>query len=250
MRLLISMVAALMTLNLNTPAWTQEVTPQVLLQRALQVRGGNDKLVRSKADLTRMKGTLFLGGGKTATFTVDTTIQLPGMMKNIQRITLDGRTVTIVQVLNGERSWFTLNDQPQKLEKATLSELSETLYLNRVTRLFPLLTEGTFQLEYLGEAKINDRPAQLLKVVGKGHRDVRLFFDKETGFLVKTEHQLEDGSGKEMKEERFYSDFRSVGGIIRPIKVSAHRMGVKIMEAELLEVKYFDRIEDSEFAHP
>jgi len=245
----VSAWAVIVILNMGTaPVWGQE-TPQTILGRALKARGGDERLLKSRADRVRMRGILFLGG-KEVPFTVETTVQLPNQMKNVQQLTTEQRTYIIVQVLNGDQAWSTLDGQPQKVEPALLNELRETLHLNRVARLTPLLSDGTVQLEVLPEGKVNDRPVQVLKVSSRGRRDIRLSFDKETGFLVKTEHLLDDGSGKEMTEERVYGDFRDVGGVRRPIKVLAYRKGAKVMEAELIDVKYFDRIEETEFAKP
>jgi hypothetical protein len=231
------------------PVWGQE-TPQTIIERAIKARGGDEGLLKKRADRVRMKGIVFLGA-KEWPFTVETTVQLPSQMKNVQQLTTEQRTYTIVQAINGEQAWSTVDGkQPAKLEPSLLNELRETLNLNRVARLTTLLRDGTVQLDLLPEARVNDRPVQVIKVSSRGRRDIRLFFDKETGFLVKTEHSLDDGSGKETVEERIYGDFRDVGGFLRAIKVVAYRKGAKVMEAELIDVKYFDRIDDAEFAKP
>jgi hypothetical protein len=250
MRLVHVSIAALVGLLLaRAEAVRAQETPQTVIQRAIKARGGEERLLKARADRVRMRGLAFLGD-KEVPFTIETTVQLPGQMKTVQQLSSQQRTVIIVQGLNGDHAWSTLDGKPEKVEPATLHEMREVLNLNRAARLTPLLADGTVQLELLSEAKVNDRPAHVVKVVTRGRRDIRLFFDKETGFLVKTEHQLDDGSGKEMVDERIYGDFRDVGGMIRPIKVVGYRKGAKVMEAELIDVKYFDRVDEAEFAKP
>ena len=77
---------------------------------------------------------------------------------------------------------------------------------------------------------------------------VKLYFDKESGLLVRTEQLLDDGNGKEIRQETAYIGFRDLGGYKRPVKMVAFREGKKVMEAELVEVKYFDKFEDAIFA--
>jgi hypothetical protein len=248
-RVRVSAWVFLVVLGVGTgPVWGQE-TPHSIIERAIKARRGDDSLLNKRADRVRMKGILFLGG-KEVPFTDETTVQLPGQMKSVKQMTTEQGTFTIVQAINGEQAWSTLNARPEKVEPALLNELREALNLNRAARLTTLLRDGMVQLDLLPEAKVNDRPVQGIKVSSRGRRDVRLFFDKETGFLVKTEHLLDDSSGKEMLDERVYGDFRDVGGFLRPIKVVAYRKGAKVMEAELIDVKYFDRIDDAEFAKP
>jgi hypothetical protein len=84
----------------------------------------------------------------------------------------------------------------------------------------------------------------------KGRKEMRLYFDKETGLLTKTEHLLADEKGKEIRQEEYYSDFKEFEGFRRPAKMLALRNGAKVMEAQLIDVKYADKIDDSEFDKP
>ena len=47
------------------------------------------------------------------------------------------------------------------------------------------LRDADFQLSPAGEVKVNDRPALGLRVSRKGWPDVNVYFDKESGLVVK-----------------------------------------------------------------
>jgi hypothetical protein len=160
------------------------------------------------------------------------------------------RKAVFVQIINGDKVYFTIDGQPQKVDDTQAEELRATLQLNQVVRLVPLLTDRAYTLEALGEVKIDDTPALGVKASVKGRRDVRLFFNKETGLLMKTEHTIDDGAGKEVVQEEIYGDFEEVQGVRRPMKVAAFRNGKKVMEADVVEVKYLDKVDDAEFAKP
>jgi hypothetical protein len=229
------------------PLQAQEA--RAIIEKAIGAHGGMDRLSRLQADRIKVKGSLYINE-KAVPFTGETLIQLPTKLKNTFQLNLENRTIKLVQIVNAENAWVTLDGQPTKVEPTALAAMRESLALSRAMRLVPLLTDRTYELSALGESKVGERTALGVRVAVKGRKDLRLFFDKESGLLVKSEHTLDDGNGKELVQEEFYSDFRDLSGFKRPIKVLALRKGAKVMEAELLEVKYYDRFEDEEFKKP
>ena len=215
----------------------------------MRAHGGLERLTRIRADQIQVKGSLFVEGKETP-FIGETLVQLPGQFKNVIQLTTPKGRVMLVQILNGDKALVTIDGQPQKIEPAALAEMRETFQLNRAVRLVPLLTDRTYSLALLGEVKVNDRPALGVRVTAKGRRELRLFFDKETGLLAKTEHTLDGPDGKEALQEVYYGDFRDLEGYKRPVKLVAFRDGKKVMEAELTGVKYHDKIDDAEFTKP
>ena len=119
-----------------------------------------------------------------------------------------------------------------------------------VIRLVPLLTDKAYTLQPLGEVKIEDQPALGVKATAKERREVRLFFQKANGLLIKTEDLMEDDAGKKVVQEEFYGDFKDDEGYKRPMKITAYRNGKKIMEAVVLDVKYLDKVDEEEFTKP
>ena len=51
-----------------------------------------------------------------------------------------------------------------------------------------------------------------MRVQGKGQRDLKLYFDRQKGLLVKAEHLLDGVGGKDVHQEVYYSDYREAGG--------------------------------------
>lgn len=225
-------------------------TPQTIIERAIRAHGGQERLARNRSDKVKIKGVV-LAAGKSVSFEGELSVQLPAQFKNVMRLTVDGRTHTLVQVLNGTKASFTVDGLPQKLDDAALTELRAMFYLNRAVRLVPLLRDRNYALTALAETKINDRPAVGVKVGARGARELRMYFDKTSNLLIKTEHVLTDKkTGKEVWQEELYSDFRDLGGFRRPVKVTVYRNGMRVMESVLTDVKYLDKIDDTEFAVP
>jgi hypothetical protein len=223
-------------------------TPREIVQRAIKAHGGEDKLGRITCDKVKVQGVLHIGNDDVP-FTAETFVQLPGQFKNTVNLTVNDSKIVLVQILNGEKAFVTKDGQPQKITDAMDREMRETIHLERAVRLVPLLTDKGFELTALDETKVNDQPVNAVKVAMKGHKDLRLYFDKQTNLLVKTEHMHDDPKeGKEVKQEEYYGTFKDLGGgFTRPTRVTAYRDGKKIMDAQLLEVKYLEKIPEAEF---
>jgi hypothetical protein len=231
---------------LSAPA---QDTPRSIVERAIAAHGGAERLSRLRADKTVIQGKIVLAAKEgLTTFTTEQTLQLPGRFKQVAKVSISpDKTITIAQVIDGDKVMMTIDGQPREVTPSGLIDLRLGLDLQRAARLVPLLTDSAYHLTALNEEKVNNRPAFGVKVSSKGRRDVRLYFDHETGLLVKTEHTRDDGSGKEVLQEEFYGDFKDFGGFRRWTRIAVFREGKKIMEAEVRDVKYFDKIDDAEF---
>lgn len=222
---------------------------RVIIERAIKAHGGAEALARNRAEKVKFKGSLILRG-HAVPFIDETTVQLPAQYKHVLE-TNDGTTkTTILQIINGDKVYVTVNSQPLKLDAAALSEMRAGMELQRAQRLLPLLEDKTYQLAVLDEIRVNDRPAVGVRVTGRGRRELRLYFDRELALLVRAEFLLDDGKGKQVRQHYFFGDFKEIAGTKRFTKVKAYRDGKQIMEAELLDAKAFDKIDDTEFAKP
>ena len=61
------------------------------------------------------------------------------------------------------------------------------------------------------------------------------------------EKQIREFENKRVVQEDYFSDFRDLGGFKRPVKIQSFRNGKKILDAELVEVRYFESLPSSDF---
>jgi hypothetical protein len=218
-----------------------------ILDKAIKASGGAEKLDLERAVRNKSTGTLNVNGGTD--FTGEHTRQGSKIRGVIQLLVMDQK-VTITMVFNGEKGWRNFNGQTMELEGAELVEFKETAYATRLRQLV-LLRDKAFGLSPLGEAKVNDRPAVGIKVVSKGHKAVKLFFDKESGLLVKSERQgIDPMTQQEFLEESIVQEFQDVDGMKLPKKVLFNRDGKKFMEQEITEVTFPKKLAKDEFDEP
>src|SRR5262249_34418538 len=118
-----------------------------------------------------------------------------------------------------------------------------------VSSLTPLKDPG-FMLAPAGEIQVEGRPALGVRVSHAGHRDVTLYFDKETHLLAQAEHQVKDEGGPEEMQETVYADYKEIEGMKHAMKLTIKRAGKLYVESEIQEYRFHDRLDDSTFAMP
>lgn len=228
-----------------------------ILKRAIQVHGGEANLNKHQATVARMKGTLYSPNLGTVPFLQESTFQAPEKFRDVLDIEVrregesKGQKFTLLSVVNGDKGWIQrAPGQIEEMNDPAMAAMKEALHLLRVQKL-TTLRDRSFTLVAMGEVRVGGRPALGLRVSAKGHQDVKLFFERDSGLLVETERQyIHPVTKKEITEERFMSDYRDVSGIKMPRKTVVYQDGKKFIEGEVIDIQFLDKIDDSEFAKP
>ena len=216
-----------------------------VVDKAIRAHGGADKLARVKQMQRSDTGTLSLGGG-AAPFKDELIVDLP------QRYRLDlvfgPQKTNITVVVNPAGGWQVTGGGAAELGKERLHEQREEMYVLYVQTLVPLRKERGFTLTSLPDAKVQGRKAAGVKVVSKGHIDVRLYFDKDSGKLVKVSRTL-PVAGLSLEKDTLLSDYKRFGGVELPTRIVEYDNGSKT--AEIKSATYsFPRITEKMFARP
>jgi hypothetical protein len=183
-------------------------------------------------------------------FTGEYQTQEPGKIRQVINATVMGTDFEQLVVINGDKGWARVQGTTSDLGKVALEAAKEEFYAGRVAELTGLKDKG-YKLAALAEKKVGDRPVVGISVAHEGHKDIFLYFDKETGMLVMSERQAVDGnSGQEYKQEERYGNYKVVDGVKRPHKLDILRDGEKFVEAEVTEYKMLEKLDDSTFERP
>jgi hypothetical protein len=219
-----------------------------IIDKAIKAHGGAEKLDPERAVRVKFKGTMGLGG-VAISFTGDNTTE-GDKSRSVIQLSVGGQEVSTTQVFNGTKGWQELGGETKEAEGAQLEEMKESAYRNKVESLV-FLSDKSLELSPGGEAKVNDRPAVGIKVVSKGHKYVKLFFDKESGLLVKTEYPGTDPmTMQEVLVEHIYQEYQDVEGLKVSKKQLTNHDGNKFIEAELVEVTFPKKLAKDEFEEP
>jgi hypothetical protein len=216
---------------------------QTIIDRAIKAVGGEEKLAKFKSHTWTEKGT-YHGMGTAQPYTGKYAVQWPDKF----RMEIEG---FFTMVLNGDKGWVSMGGATEEMSKEQLAAQKEGQFSGYVSTLLPL-KDKAFRLAPVGEAKVGDRPAVIVKVTHEGHRDVLLFFDKENNRLLKSEYKAkaQEQGGQEVKQEVFYSNYGDVDGVRFPMKILITRDGKPYVEAENSDVKAVDKLDEKVFAKP
>jgi hypothetical protein len=234
-----------------------EDEPAGILDKAIKAHGGKEKLSRLRPERSKMKVEVYVANSKGG-YDAEVTLALPD--KRLIDITQNlpgNQKMKVFTCIDGDKAWQSLSGKVMDLGEAQRNSMKQDLYVTRLTRLTPLVTDKNFTLKSLGEAtvkipaddKTEDHAVVGIRVSSPGHKDVELFFDKESHLLLKSRYQ---GSfqGKEVTEEEYYTDFKDADGCKRPMKIFNTRDGQKWRKMEITEVKYLDSVPEKLFAKP
>lgn len=220
-----------------------------LLERAIESHGGLETLSRARIDRVRLKGTMRVQE-RDVPFVAETVMNLPeGFRNHVILMPETPSKLELVHLLHSGKPSLFLNGTAQAIGPAQLDEFRETMLIQQAMRLVSLVREPGFQLEWAGKGMVNERPVEWVQVRAEGRRPLRMGFDLETGYLVRTSHTVMVDGNPRVQEET-YGDFRKLGAYKRPVRMVTTRDGKPLVEAELVDVRYPERISEAEFLSP
>jgi hypothetical protein len=238
-------------LLVSTPAALAQDWARAIVQKAIQAQGGEAQVAKLRTMRIKVEGTTNLVPGQpNLPFTVQDTWQMPDRYKTESSLRLMGQKITQTQVIDGDKGWLRADGQVQDMPKDALAEMKEQKYAEDLDRLGFLNDKG-ITLSVLAAMKIGGKPAVGVLVKSKGHRDVKLYFDKASGLLVKREQRvLDPSSGKEVRQEVVFSDYQEKDGLKHYRKVVALRDRKKVIDATVTEMEFFEMLDGKVFAKP
>jgi serine/threonine protein kinase len=219
-----------------------------------------DKAIKASGDQTKFKAQTWFekgtdyGTGTPRPFTAKFAVQFPDQF----RLEIGDSRITV----DRNKGWLVGGNNWKEMTKEQLATQRENLHGTWVLSLLPL-NDKEFTFASLGESKVNDRAVFGVKVSSQGHKDVLLYFDKATNLLVKSEQTIgllprswfdpamaETPDPKWVRQEAFYSDYKSVQGVQIPMKIVIKRDGKLYQELEKHDIQLVEKLDDKLFREP
>jgi hypothetical protein len=236
-------------LTLTGPAPAQEKECREVIARAMKAVGGEERLAVLRGTHLKGKGAVSIMG-LDLQFTVEMLSQQPDRQKTVLDLNVNGMDIQVTQVFRGDKGWTSVMGNVTEVDADTVKSYRDSLHEERVAGLVAL-KEKHYQLTLLGEAKVGDRQAVGVRVAREGYRDVKLYFDKQSHLLVKSETRTLDPGKQEVNQEKFYSDFKElIPGLKLATKQVINHDGKRFMEVTVTELRAVDQFDDKVFAKP
>jgi hypothetical protein len=238
-------------LLLSAPAGFAQDGPRAIIEKGIQAQGGATKIAKLRTMRIKVEGTTDLVPGQpNLPITIEDIWQMPNQYKSSSSFQFMGKQFSQTQVIDGDKGWVQINGQVQDMPNEALAEMKEQRYAEDLDRL-SFLREKGIELSVLDEIKVEGMPAVGVLVKCRGHRDVKLYFNKASGLLVKREQRVLDASSnKEVRQEVIFGDYQEKDGLNHYRKIVAFRDGKKVIDARVTEIEFFDKLDQKAFANP
>ena len=175
-------------------------TPQQIVDKYIAAVGGKEAAAKLKT--RAIKGSYVNIQGNT--LPMEMLFEAPSKLL----ITVNGQQGTITQSLNGSAGWMKIGERQREMDQvevARLRSLALGLDALQLKEPYPRMTFG-------GKEKIGDRDAFVLRTITPDRKRVRLYFDAETGLLLRR-YTLTDTPVGQDPEQIDFEDYRDVDGI-------------------------------------
>jgi hypothetical protein len=213
-----------------------------ILERAIKAHGGAEALARTQISVRNGRGTAWLPSEMP--FQSEMTANLPSQV----RVTFEANRARFLTVINGNQGWQSIGGAVAELSGPRLTELQEENYVWWLATLTPLLKEG-FELTVLPDARVSGRPAAGIQASSRGRPTVGLYFDKESGLLVRISRRAREPGG-EVDKEYLLSDHKDFDGVKMPTREVVSTNGRKVTDVTYTSYKFLRKADEGAFARP
>ena len=226
------------------PSGTEREQAMGVVQRALDTKGGVDRLQAISTATARGRTTLFTDTGPLAADTVSYTAY-PDRF----RVEADLPTGRLVQGYANERAWV---QGPDGVEDAA-PDVRDDFRASVRRDVIPLLLRAAAgNVEMRPLAGSTDDAGAVVAVeflTGDVDEPVRVFLDPRTGLVVRQTYMTSGANGREETEE-LYSDYRLVDGVQVAFRAIVRRDGYSVLERVLTDLTFNSSLEGALFEKP
>jgi zinc protease len=208
---------------------------------ATQKAMGGDALKQVKDMVSKAEAKISTPQGEFAVGN-ETTIKYPNKIVNRLRVPFG----EIVQAYDGKAGWVKSPQGTLDLSADDVKELENAITGDLVS-LLGNFEAGSYQAQFLEEATIDGRRANVVLVTTPGQQAIKLYLDAETNMVTRKSFRSKEG-GAPSENEETYSDYREVSGLRLPFKRSIKRNGKPFAEASITELKINSGVDDGVFA--
>jgi hypothetical protein len=216
---------------------------RAIVAKAIHALGGEAKVEKTRAATFREKGT-YHGMGDGLPFTGKYAVQFPSQF----RMEIEG---VFTVVLDGDKGWVNSGGETKALDKKQFDVQLHNHHAGWIASLLPL-KDREFKLAVIDGVKVDDKPTVGVKVTRPHYPEVKLYFDKASNLLVKSEYRTksEELEFKDVTMEMFFRDYKDFDGVKGPTKLLMLRDGKKYVEAEVMDYKAEGKLDAKVFAKP
>ncbi|MBI5381294.1 MAG: hypothetical protein HZA31_05280 [Opitutae bacterium] len=220
-------IAALCLLFVSA-AWADQASTIARIHR--DVIGGSTRIAELSA--LRATGVIRIG---SRTLRIGIVAQRPNRVRTV--VQAEGSTAT--QGYDGEHQPWQISSKANPPVPQLMDDSAAREFIADAEFDDPLVAppERGYTLDYAGETEVDGRRMFRVLVTHRLTGPAELLVDCETYFIVRRLWQRRQAKGREVPMEMRYADFRPVGGVILPHRITVLASGRPAHETVLEEVE-------------
>jgi hypothetical protein len=240
------LIVAIVWNGISTAALADEAAE--ILARAVKASAGSEEaLAKRKYCLLKQTGVIFLpNGASPATRTA--ALVLPDRGKWALEMKPATGPLTVTVVLNGLRAWSKTPNGVADLPPSQYDSVQNEAYTYWLASLVPFNSKS-IKWDLLKDATVDGKPCRVLKATQGNRPAVALYFDRDSGLVLKAAYAGAE-SFQQTTKEYLFSAHREFEGQRLPGKVTVMQAGKRIEEWTNESVRFPSSIDDKEFAKP
>jgi hypothetical protein len=228
---------------------------EAVVKKAIEAHGGAANLDKYKAGRMKMTGEISVLGMEIE-FKGTLAFSNPDRYKLAITAEIMGQKMEMEQVVKEETAKTSMkfggmavpvpggDDEKDELKTAAVMQEAE--------QITPLLDAKKFTIKASDDADVNGKKAAVIVVQPKAlKKEFKMFFDKESGLLVKTSHRGRgpgaDGQTTDVDEDSYHQDYKKIKGVQVAMKQTVDHDGKKFMTIKVGEYDVLEKIDDKEF---
>jgi hypothetical protein len=226
-------------------------TPRATLQAAIKAHGCKENLAKTLTGTLRAKAKMSLEPFVEAPISCswEETLELPRRYRRSIKGQSMGRDFRMEYAITDGSGWIRQNAGEVKDIKVEKLPLSRSW--NATLALLPSCLADDVTLRPGGQDKVEGREAVGVSVSDRALGDAVLFFDRQTGLLVKSKRRMQHPlTRKDVDGEVIFGDYKEVSGVQYPRRITVYIDGKKVADLEITRIELLKKVDDRLFEKP
>jgi hypothetical protein len=255
MGLAASFLVASVFLALATGAHGEDAQARAIIDKAIEAHGGSDKLRQFKVVSAKWAGKRKIENVEFGNAVTVVTCEMPDKIRLDTEVeNPKGGKFAFSRVVHGNKGWLGWARGTRDLSEVEVAQIVDELYTHWLASVVPLNDKG-FEFSPFGNTTVDGTDAVGVVVSCQGRPHVTLFFDKQTGLVIKSERRAKDPrTNEEYTAESLDLNHKPIHGVMWPTSRLDRRDGMDLEEDsgrfELSEFQAHDKLDENSLARP
>ncbi|MCS7046163.1 MAG: hypothetical protein NZO58_07390 [Gemmataceae bacterium] len=224
---------------------------EAIILKAVKAAGLDKDSDKPHAETWKDKGVLVFMGQKIE-YDSDWLFMAPNKYRIDLKMDIMGQQIAVTIGTDGVKAFEAALGMRQEIEGDKLDYVKTEAYQLWVMTLHPLLRDKEFQLKTIPPKKVGAGEAVGVQVDRKGRPPIRLYFNKDSGLLVKLEVTVKNefDGWKDALDEVYFDGYQDQDGRKIFSKLKVDRNGQLLGESTISQWRRIAPVDDKRFQQP